>query len=818
MLKIPLDGNWKFKLNKSSNTTGIPSPILKHIRKWNDATIPGTVHTDLLNNKLIDDPFYSDNELKLGWIAESNWHYETKFNLPGNYEVSIPINLVFEGIDTVAEISLNGVKIADVNNMFRKYLFSVTDILKPKNNVLSVLLYSPLKAAKSLEDKYGKLPVALNSERVYLRKAQYSFGWDWGPSFPTSGIWKKVFLEQILPVGLNQITFNTIDADERRAEVEIGILLNGKIENVAQINVTLQHGDFKLVKEILKPEKHEISAKIILDNPKLWYPNGEGEQPLYNLRVELISNYGSILDFNERKVGIRIIELKLEDNGKPSFHFVVNGKRVFIKGANWIPADSFLPRVTKEKYSALLKLAQQANMNMIRVWGGGVYESDYFYELCDEMGLLIWQDFLFACGSYPEHQEFIENVKVEVEENVKRLRHHACIAIWCGNNENEWLWYQERKTSYETMPGYKIYHEVIPFLLNTLDPRRPYWHSTPFGKGEDPNFQGSGNNHQWDIWSRWIDYNTVVNDHSLFVTEFGFQGPANISTLNKAIPQKNRKTNDRIFEHHNKQIEGTERIFRFIAAHLPVRSGWEDFIYLGQLNQALALKTCIEHWRSNHPQTSGTIIWQINDCWPVTSWSLVDSSLTSKISYHAVKNVFSSSLIIFEKQGNSVGVKFINQQSNPFRGKLILRSYHLQTGKEVSAKIFELNSSPNSSELVCEIPVEDRSIIFASHLYNVDDEVIHKNIFYPHPWKHAPLPQVSVRKKIVMKGNDYYLGVSTAKPALFMDFYHPRLIFSERGFSLMPQEKVLIKMSGKDVNKVKTDEIKIFTLNDYLND
>lgn len=818
MLKISLYSNWKFKLSESFDAANIPLEILRHIKKWNDATIPGTVHTDLLNNKLINDPFFSDNELKLNWIAECDWLYETKFNLPENYKVSTPLNLVFEGIDTVAEISLNGVKIADVNNMFRQYSFDVTEILKRKNNVLSVLLYSPLKAAKSLEEKYGKLPVALNSERAYLRKAQYSFGWDWGPSFPTSGIWKNVFLEQILPVGLNQVTFNTLDADERRAEVEIGILLIGKTEDVSKIYLTLQHGNFKFVGEIVKPEQNEISTKIIIDNPKLWYPNGEGEQALYNLRVELISNDGSILDFNERKVGIRIIELKLEDNGKPSFHFVVNGKRVFVKGANWIPADSFLPRVTKEKYSALLKLAQQANMNMIRVWGGGVYESDYLYELCDEIGLLVWQDFLFACGSYPEYPEFIENVKVEVEENVKRLRHHACIAIWCGNNENEWLWYQERKTSYKSMPGYKIYHKLLPSLLKTLDPNRAYWPSSPFGKGEDPNSQGSGNNHQWDIWSRWIDYDTVVNDQSLFVTEFGFQGPANISTLNKAIPSKNRKTYDRIFEHHNKQIEGTERIFRFIAAHLPVRSGWEDFIYLGQLNQALALKTCVEHWRANYPQTSGTIIWQINDCWPVTSWSLVDSSLTPKISYHAVKNVFSPSLIIFEKHGNAAEVEFINQQSHSFRGKMILRAYQIQTGKEVSTKIFKLSRAANSSETIYHLPLEDRNTIFVSYLYNDEDEIIHKNVFYPHPWKHAPLPPVSVHKKIIIKENDYYLEISTAKAALFLDFYHPRLIFSERGFSLMPREKVLIKMSGKNVNKVKADEIIIFTLNDYLND
>lgn len=818
MLKTSLDNNWKFKLNDSSDTSIIPLKLQKYVKKWNAASLPGTIHTDLLKNKIINDPFYSDNELGLGWICESDWVYETKFKLPEDYTNSVPIRLVFEGIDTVAEIFLNEIKLANVNNMFRRYSFDVTSFLKPRQNVLSVILLSSLRTARELEKKYGKLDVALNSERVYLRKAQYSSGWDWGPSFPTSGIWKSVYLEQIPPAELTKLTFNTIESDEQRAEVEIGVFLTGNIGSVSNIKFTLTNDDFRIIQEIIKPDKSEINLKIVLHKPKLWHPNGEGEQSLYNLSVEIFAPDGTIIDSVNRKVGIRTIELKLEEDGKSTFRFIVNGKPVFMKGVNWIPADSFLPRVTAEKYYALLKLVQQANMNMVRVWGGGIYESDNFYDLCDELGLLVWQDFLFACGSYPEHKEFIENVKIEVKENIARLQHHSCIALWCGNNENEWIWYQNKKTSYKNMPGYKIYHELLPTLLKSMDPQRAYWPSSPFGAGEDPNQQGSGNNHQWDVWSRWIDYDMVVNDQSLFVTEFGFQGPANISTLNKAIPQKNRKTHDRIFEHHNKQVEGTERIFRFMAAHLSVRNSLEDFIYLGQLNQALALKTCVEHWRSNYPKTNGTIIWQINDCWPVTSWSLVDSNLTPKIAYHMIKNSFSQCLVTFIKKDNTAEVRFLNQQSKSFRGELILKQYDLQTGKEFAAKIFKLDSEQNSSGTVYHISLMDPKTIFVSYLYNEAGEMIHKNIFYPDPWKHAPLPAVHISKNIIKKGNDFYFLLNSAKPALFIDFYHPKLTFSDRGFSLLPGEKVMIKISGKGVGKVKTDEIKVFVLNEYLND
>ncbi len=817
-MKIYLDKDWKFKLSDHSGNSKIPAEIIKHIKKWDYASVPGTVHTDLLNNKLIDEPFYSDNELNLGWIAESDWIYETKFNLPGSYDFSKPINLVFEGIDTVADIFLNNIKLADTDNMFRSYSFDVTDIVNPKNNVLSILIHSPLNEARSLEEKFGKLQVALNSERVYLRKAQYSFGWDWGPSFPTSGIWKPVYLEQATSVELSELTFNTLDADKQRAEVEIGICVRGNLNEVSKIIVVLGKGDLQIVKEILKPDKPETSLNIVLHDPQLWNPNGEGKQSLYNLRAEIISNNGSVIDFKDKRVGVRKIQLELRNNEKDTFRFVVNGKPLFIRGVNWIPADSFLPRMTKEKYYHLLNAAKEANVNMVRVWGGGVYEADYFYDLCDEMGLLVWQDFMFACGSYPEHHQFVENVKAEVEDNVTRLRHHACLAIWCGNNENEWIWHQEQKISYEEMPGYKIYHELLPSLMEKLDRRRPYWPSSPFGEDEDPNRQGSGNNHQWDIWSRWIDYDAVVNDHSLFVTEFGFQGPANISTLNKAIPPKNRKTHDRIFEHHNKQINGTERIFRFMASHLPVKSRWEDFIYLGQLNQGLALKTCVEHWRANFPETNGSIIWQINDCWPVTSWALIDSNLIPKIAYHFVKNTFASSIAVFVRNEKTVDLKFINQSQNIFKGRLSVKQFHLHTGKELYSKTFKLVAESNSSEIMHQFHVEDGNSIYVTQVFNEAKEAIHKNIFYPFQWKHTSLPALQINKKIIVKRNEHFLEVTSRKPALFLDPYHPKLTFSERGFCLMPNERILIKINGKGSERIKADEIKLYSLNDYLNE
>ena len=376
---------------------------------------------------------------------------------------------------------------------------------------------------------------------------------------------------------------------KKTAEVEVSIYVNSSDKKDLSLDVSISNGDTFYEQKIplTSSSKSKICFKI--KEPKLWWPNGEGEQNLYLLNVKLVKEK-VVLDVIQKNVGIRSIELILKEKNNATFKFRVNNKDIYSKGVNWIPADSFLPRVNKKKYSELLLLAKQANMNIVRVWGGGVYEDDEFYNICDELGLLVWQDFMFACGSYPENDDFIANVSEEVTQNVLRLQHHACLAIWCGNNENEWIWHQEQKSSYKKMPGYNIYHKVIPDILKNIDPMHPYWQSSPFGNDEDPNSFESGNTHQWNIWSRWIDYTEVVNDKSLFVTEFGFQGPANKDTFEKYLPIKNRNISDQIFEHHNKQVEGPERIIKFLSAHLPIKTDWDDYSILSAIKSGICIK------------------------------------------------------------------------------------------------------------------------------------------------------------------------------------------------------------------------------------
>ncbi|HED36923.1 MAG TPA: glycoside hydrolase family 2 protein, partial [Ignavibacteria bacterium] len=458
-MKYYLHDNWKCRIDRDSYSNLTNKEIMKSTQLI-EAYVPGTIHTDLLEAKIIPDPFYADNELKLKWINESDWIYQTTFDFPNDFNKDNPVYLHFDGLDTIAEIHLNDKPIAKTDNMFIQYEFDITGMLNKKKNKLEIKFISALKYGRLLKEKYGHLPAALNPERVYIRKAQYSFGWDWGPSFITCGIYRSVYLLQKPKINITNLNFSTISITNNKAVVKIKAEIQNHEKSACLIKIKMKGDSKQYEKSINNSDSCWINTEMEIDDPKLWYPNNYGEQNLCELSVHAIAGGENQTGIVKRKVGIRTLSLILENHGKPSFHFVVNGKPIFIKGANWIPADSFLPRVSNEKYLQLLKAAKNADMNMIRVWGGGVYENDIFYEICDELGLLVWQDFMFACASYPENDDFIKNVIEEIKQNVYRLQTHPSIAIWCGNNENEWSWYMDNKTDYKEMPGYKIYHKI----------------------------------------------------------------------------------------------------------------------------------------------------------------------------------------------------------------------------------------------------------------------------------------------------------------------------------------------------------------------
>lgn len=813
MKKIELTNDWEFKLFNKNNSNIDKLNI--DTEKWYKATVPGTIHTDLLTNQIIEDPFNSDNEKRISWIAECDWIYLKEFTF--DKLANVEYQLVFDGLDTIAEIYLNNNIIGNTNNMFVQYKFEIAKYLNNGKNTLKVVLISPNKYSIAEENNHSKLQVALKSNRVYIRKAQYSFGWDWGPEFTTSGIWKDVYIVRKPKAEIESITFNTISINENEAEVEIKVILENAIQDELLLNIKLSNREQITEKSILVKGKENL-IRLSVQNPKLWYPNGEGKQELYELTCQLCNKKDKIYNEQTKIVGIRIIELVLKKDDVPDFSIKVNGQAVFCKGVDWIPADSFLPRVTSEKYLDLLTKAKDANMNMVRVWGGGIYENDIFYENCDKLGLLVWQDFMFACGAYPEHESIIENIKNEVTQNVKRLQHHPSIAIWCGNNENEWDWHKNQKKPINELPGYKIYNSVIPNILKAIDSKANYWQSSPFGYDEDPNSTNSGNTHQWDIWSFWKDYTEVKNDESLFVSEFGFQGPANIDTFNKCIPEKNRKAQDPIFEFHNKQVEGPERLFKFMSAHLPIKTNWEDFIYLAQLNQGFALKTCLEHWRTN-VRTNGSLIWQLNDVWPVTSWSLIDSDSLPKMSYHFVKNIFSQQITYFSTENNDVILSLQNQSKDKFIGSIKSFFIDTETGNVIQEIEISLNIEENSKHKIDSFSstqyINDKTILFAE-LYSESGELINSNYYKTLPWKYYTLAKAEISLKLITRNGKKFVKVTSNRPSYFVDLYAKGVEFSKRGFTIMLGNEIDVEIIRGDIANLQESDIKIFSLNDYL--
>lgn len=632
--------------------------------EWKEAKVPGVVHLDLLAHGMIPDPFFGKNEVEVQWVEGKEWWYRKKFRIEDYVFEREVIELVAEGLDTFATIYINGKKVAFLDNMFIEHRIPIEDYLTPGENTIAIRFDSPTRYLEEIERRKGKLGAAFYTPRVYGRKAQYSFGWDWGPRLPTSGIWRPIRIEAFDVARISSVFPKVVDLTEKEARIDLKVELEAFSKDLeASLHVEIEGNGSVLAKSvpirIPEPGHIEEEIPISISDPKLWWPAGMGEQPLYTCNVSLKSR-GRIVGQKGVRFGIRRIRLLREpDIEGESFLFEVNGVPIFCKGANWVPADSFLPSVSKERYEKLLNMALKSNMNMIRVWGGGIYESEDFYNICDELGILIWQDFMFACAEYPEEKWFYEKVEEEARAVVKRLRSHPSIAIWCGNNENDWGyeagWWGKKDIFY----GRTIYHEILPRVCEELDGTRPYWPSSPYG-GYQNNGQEAGDRHSWDVWSGWQDYNNYRHDRGRFISEFGFQAPPTLETIESFTEPADRYPQSDVMEHHNKMYEGTERLFRFLASHLVIPSSFEDFVIKAQINQGLALKTGIEHWRTRKFMTSGALLWQLNDCWPVSSWSIVDYFLRPKPAYYYVKRAFSPLHAVPMDDGDLISLYLIN--------------------------------------------------------------------------------------------------------------------------------------------------------------
>ncbi|ABY95559.1 MULTISPECIES: beta-mannosidase [Thermoanaerobacter] len=695
--RISLNGVWHFRESNAS--------------EWYEGEVPGCVQLDLIRLGKIEDPYYRMNEIKFHKLEEKEWVYkkEFDFNAKDKNEYDA-IKLVFEGIDTFADIYLNGIHLGKVQNMFIPYEFDIKDIVKDGNNVLEVHFDSITKTIKAMEQTSPvKLEWSGESGRPYVRKAQYSYGWDWGPRIVQVGLWRGAYLSLVKYAEIKNPYFYTEKIEQNKAYVVISAEIEGYIVQDFEAEIEIIHNDISYGKKRVKVQKNRIKTTMLIENPKLWYPNGIGEQPLYDIRIRLLTGE-EIIDEKSFRSGIRTVKLVREkDEEGETFIFEINGIKVFAKGVNWIPADNLLPRLTKEDYYEYIRLAKDANMNMLRIWGGGIYEDPAFYDACDEMGIMVWQDFMYACAEYPDQFEWFQKLaKEEAEKVILSLRNHPSIVLWCGNNENNWgfhSWWDNGDPKYL---GNYIYKEILPKVCAKLDPSRPYWVSSPYG-GEDPNSETEGDRHQWNVWSGWVDYEEYTKDKGRFLSEFGFQSMPDWKTVLSYTSPEDRTILSPVMISHNKMVEGMERLVRFMVGHLGFPKDLKSFVYLSQFNQAEAIKTGVEHWRSRKFKTAGTLYWQFNDCWPVASWSCIDYYKRKKALYHYSKKFYAEILPYIKEEDGGITVYGISDLVHDKEVEVTIKVFKLN-GEKIAEKQLKTRLIANDVTKIAHYKIEELNI------------------------------------------------------------------------------------------------------------
>jgi beta-mannosidase len=603
------------------------------------APVPGCVHTALLGAGRIEDPYLDANETESAWIGRTDWEYSTSFDVDAS---SPRVDLVCAGLDTVASIELNGSLIGQTANQHRSYRFDVGPVLRAGSNNLKITFKSAYAYALEARAKLGARPDAYGEPFNFIRKQACNFGWDWGPTLVTAGIWQPIGLHSWSVARLAEVQPQVTVTDEvGRVEVRV------RLERASSSPVTVSAS---LAGQKASAIVDGIEALLILtvDDPSLWWPRGYGSQALYDLDVALTSDSGASLDSWSRRVGFRSVRIDTADG---AFTVIVNDVPVFARGVNWIPDDVFADRITRSRLAARFQQAADANVNFLRVWGGGRYESEDFYSLADEMGFLVQQDFLFACAAYPEEEPFAGEVEAEARENVVRLSSHPSLVLWAGNNENiwgheDWNW---KPALGDRSWGAGFYYDLLPRLVAELDRTRFYWPGSPYSgsPSRHPNDPAVGTTHIWDVWNI-DDYSKYGAYRPRFVAEFGFQGPPTFSTLRRALSDDPLAPDSPGMAHHQKAGDGASKLRRGLDNHLPAPRDFDDWHYLTQLNQARAVAHGISHFRALRPLCMGSVMWQLNDCWPVTSWAAIDGYGRKKPLWFAMRSAYADRLLTLQ--------------------------------------------------------------------------------------------------------------------------------------------------------------------------
>ncbi len=818
---IEITGNWKVK--EPAKKDSIP------------AGVPGCIHTDLLAAGQIAEPFYRDNERGLQWIENKNWLYFTSFHIDRKLLKSERIILRFNGLDTLAAVTLNGKKIGKTDNMFRVWEFDVKKILKPGKNKLEVLFSSTLPYLRKAKQarELGSFPV-LDYEKVsqgYIRKMQSNYGWDWGPRLVTCGIWRPV---QLIAFSTARFKDVLIVQEHKKELVNLRIKTELEIEKLytckVEIKVKYKGKAAAYLKQDINTGVKEFNLQ--LRAPRLWWPNNLGSQPLYDVEIKLFDPENKLLDRQNKRIGLR--ELKVitkKDNYGESFYFQVNGVPFFAKGANWITPEPFPASGTPSVYYRLLADAKAANMNMLRVWGGGVYENDEFYDLCDELGLLVWQDFMAACLPVPVHKaEFIENFCREAEDNVKRLRHHPALALWCGNNELE-----QAHSSNTAEPGKMLWKDYIELfdvrlhnIVELLDPDRRYWPSSPHSPSKDRAAHANpkyGDSHVWNVWHGGEAFEYYLACKHRFVSEFGFQSFPELETVKTFTLPEDRDIESKIMKHHQRCGDGNTRILDFIGRYFRPPKDFDAILTLSQITQSLGIGHGVEHFRRIMPVCMGTLYWQINDCWPVASWSSIDYYGRWKALHYAAKRFYAPLLVsgTYEAKSGTVSIYAINDMKEEMKVRANWSLYRLN-GSKIFSGSRRVPLQPGTSVVLKDLDVKghigklsEKDLVLFIALEAGGKPVSENIVLFTKPKAiNFEAPEISF--SAAKAGADLaVIKLKTNKPALWLRIKtkDANIRFSDNFFHLEPGKIKLItaKLNGMPFAQFK-EYLKVYSITD----
>ena len=809
--------------------------------EWMSARVPGTVHQDLLDHGRLPDPFYGMNEQKVQWVEKEDWLYRTVFTVTADQLKSDAVWLTFEGLDTYADVYLNGSLLLKADNMFVGHKLAVKDVLREGENRLMIRFRSPVEETAPQWDTDGFNYPADNdhSEKrmsVYTRKAPYSYGWDWGIRLATSGIWRPVKLTFCNGAAIDDFFVRQQEVTEQVAKVDNQLEINNvtTTPKEAQVKVVYAYGeqaDTLTRTVVLQPGKNSLSMPAWIEKPHLWMPNGWGDPALYTFTAT-VSVDGKEVASREEAIGLRSIRVVMEDDkdGK-SFYFEVNGKPMFAKGSNYIPGDALLPNMTGERYARLFEDIRAANMNMVRVWGGGIYEDDRFYEEADRNGILVWQDFIFACTTYPHDPTFLKRVSEEAVYNMRRLRNHASLAMWCGNNEiYEGMRYWGWKDKYspvvwkEMTEGYDVlFRQLLPELVAANDPGRFYMHGSPYeANWGRPESWKIADSHNWGTWYGQKPFESLDTEIPRFMSEYGFQAFPEMKTIRMFASPEDYELESPVMNAHQKASIGNFLIKKTMALYYKVPEKFEDLIYAGLILQGQGMRHGIEAHRRHRPYCMGSLPWQLNDSWPVVSWSSIDYYGNWKAMHYQIRRAFAPVLVDAIKEGNNLSYYIMSDRLTDVELTLNLELMDFN-GKVYRKQKVDGLLPANTSKLFYQEPVEqalagrDSATTFMHMVVkSKKGEVLSDEIYYfAHP-KDQLLPKTPLQWQVKQKKGYCEVTVKADKLArdIFIEVPVQGVRFSDNFFDLLPGQKKKVIITSPDGKSLDHLQVTVHQLSD----